>query len=85
MDTKVTLKFDKDVVQKAKKFAEKNNMSLSRLTELLLRKVTNEGYASLEDIPVADWVHLIAEGEAEYRTQPRTRKELKDEYFKSRK
>lgn len=85
MDTKVTLRFDKGVVQRAKKFANKNNMSLSRLTELLLRKVTDEGFASLEDIPVAEWVHLIAEGEAEYHTKRRSRTELKNQYFKSRK
>ena len=35
MDAKVTLHFDKDAIEKAKEFAAANNISLSRLTELL--------------------------------------------------
>ena len=33
MDTKVTLSFNETVINKAKKYAEKNNISLSRLVE----------------------------------------------------
>jgi len=32
MDVKITLSFDKEVIKNAKKFALKNNISLSRLT-----------------------------------------------------
>jgi Family of unknown function (DUF6364) len=84
MDAKVTLSFDASVIGKAKQFAEENNISLSRLTEFLLRKATTGHYKSLEDFPVSDWVSVVSEGQAEYITKPRKNKELKAEYFKSR-
>jgi antitoxin component of RelBE/YafQ-DinJ toxin-antitoxin module len=71
MDAKVTLSFDQEVIQSAKAFAEKNNISLSRLTEFLLRQITSNQYSSIEDLPIADWISIVAEGEAEYRTKPR--------------
>jgi hypothetical protein len=40
MDAKVTLSFDEEVIVLAKEFAAKNNISLSRLTEFLLKKAT---------------------------------------------
>ena len=85
MDTKITLSFDAGVIRKAKQFAEANNISLSRLTEMLLRKVTSSDYQNLEDLPIADWVNLIAEGEVQYRTRGRKRKNMKDEFYKSKK
>ena len=63
MDAKVTLSFDENIIRKAKKYAENNNISLSRLTEFLLRKVTSNSYQSLEDLPISDWVSIVAEGE----------------------
>ncbi|HVY74939.1 MAG TPA: DUF6364 family protein [Puia sp.] len=83
MDAKITLSFDEDIIKKAKKYAKKNNISLSRLTEFLLRKATGDQYQSLEDLPIADWVNMISEGKVEYLTKPRRNRELKQEYFKS--
>jgi len=85
MDAKITLSFDKAVILKAKEFAGQNNISLSRLMELLLRKVTSKKYKTLEDLPISDWVHIVSEGPAEYITRKRSRKEMKEEFFKSRK
>ena len=85
MDTKVTLSFDKSVISNAKKFAEENNISLSRLTEFLLRKVTSKHYKSLEELPISNWVTLVSEGEIEYVTKQRSNKVLKANYFKSKK
>jgi hypothetical protein len=85
MDIKVTLSFDQDTIEKAKKFAESQNMSLSRLTEFLYHKITSGHYKSLEELPVSDWVNLLAEGPAEYKTKARSRKSVKREYFKKRK
>lgn len=85
MDAKITLSFDESVIKKAKRYAEKNNISLSRLTEFLLQKITSNNYASLEDLPISDWVNTVAEGEVEYKTKARKNKELKAEYFKSKK
>jgi len=86
MDNKITLSFDESVILKAKKYAEKNNISLSRLIEFLLKKVTSTNYNSLEDFPISDWVQQVAEGKAVYQTKARrTRKAAKEEYFKSMK
>lgn len=85
MDAKVTLSFNKSIIDKAKEFADKNNMSLSRLTEFLLSKVTSDHYQSLEDLPISDWVSMVSEGEAIYETKARKSKDLKKEYFKSKK
>jgi hypothetical protein len=85
MDAKVTLSFDATIVRKAKNYAENNNISLSRLTEFLLRKVTSDPYQSLEDLPISDWVNVVAEGEVEYKTKAKKNKDLKAEYFKSKK
>ena len=86
MDNKITLSFDESVISKAKKYAERNNISLSRLIEFLLKKVAANNYSSLEDFPIADWVQQVAEGEAVYQTKARrTRKAAKEEFFKSRK
>lgn len=83
MDTKLTLNFDSDVIEKAKTFAESRGISLSRLTEYLYRQVTSGNYISIDDFPIADWVNKVAEGEAVYKR--RSRKSTKDEYYSSRK
>lgn len=86
MDSKITLSFDEVVITKAKKYAANNNISLSRLTEFLLKKVTSSNYENIEDFPISDWVFQVAEGPAEYETKAkRTRKKAKEEFFKSKK
>ena len=84
MDAKVTLSFNQEVINKAKRFADANNISLSRMIEYLLQKVTSSNYNSLEDFPISDWVHQIAEGEAVYQTKQKTRKSTKAEFYKSK-
>jgi hypothetical protein len=84
MDAKITLSFDEDVIEKAKRFADRQNISLSRLTEMLYRKITSSNYATLEDLPISSWVNEIAAGEAEYKTKQRSKKSMKKEYYKSR-
>jgi hypothetical protein len=85
MDSKITLSFDKQVISNAKKYAEANNISLSRLTEFLLTKVISSNYKTIDSLPVADWVSILSEGPVEYQTKAKTRKMLKDEYYKSKK
>jgi hypothetical protein len=84
MDSKITLSFDEEVINKAKKFADDQNISLSRLTEFLYSRIVSGHYKSLEDLPVADWVNMVSEGEAEYKTKKRSRKSIKNEFMKSR-
>jgi hypothetical protein len=85
MDAKITLSFDEQIIAKAKKFADSQNISLSRLTEMLFRKITGGSYSNLEELPISDWVSELAEGKAVYKTKHTHRKALKAEYFKSRK
>lgn len=83
MKKRITLSFDEKVIAKAKTFASENNISLSQLTELLLMKVISGNYKSLQQFPVADWVKEISTGKAYYAT--RSGKQVKEEYFESRK
>ena len=83
MDAKVTLSFDEAVVNKAKRYAERNNISLSRLVEFLLQRTTSGNYLSLEDLPISEWVSQVADGDAVYKTKKRSRKAAKAEYFSS--
>ncbi|HYK75995.1 MAG TPA: DUF6364 family protein [Daejeonella sp.] len=86
MDSKITLSFNRDIIQRAKKYAADNHISLSRLIEHLLKQVTNHSYKSLEDFPISDWVSQVAEGEVEYKRARKTsRKTLKDEFFNAKK
>lgn len=85
MDAKITLSFDEQVIIKAKRFAEENNISLSRLIEFLLSKVTNSSYKALDELPVSDWISMLSEGKTEYVRSPRKNKDLKKEYYGSRK
>jgi hypothetical protein len=85
MDAKITLSFNEDIINKAKKFADSQNISLSRLTEFLYAQITSGHYKNLEELPVSSWVLELAEGQAEYKTKPKSRKAMKAEYMKSRK
>jgi Family of unknown function (DUF6364) len=86
MDVKITLSFNESVIDKAKRYAEKNNMSLSRLTEFLYEKITSGNYNSLEDFEISSWVNMVAEGPAEYTTvQKKKKKSIKKEFFESKK
>ncbi|GAB2484457.1 DUF6364 family protein [Algoriphagus taiwanensis] len=85
MDTKITLSFNKDIIDRAKDFADQNNISLSRLTEFLYAQMTSKNYKSLDELPIADWVSMVSEGEVEYKRMPSSRKAMKDEFFDSKK
>ncbi|MFZ2907298.1 MAG: DUF6364 family protein [Cyclobacteriaceae bacterium] len=85
MDAKITLSFDEQIIAKAKRFADSQNISLSRLTEMLYSKIVSGGYTNLEELPISDWVNELAEGKAVYKTKSSHRKALKAEFFKSRK
>lgn len=85
MDAKVTLSFNKGIIERAKAYAESQNMSLSRMLELLLDKVTTKQYASIEEFPISDWVNALAEGKSEYVTSAKSRAKLKSEYHSRKK
>ncbi len=84
MDAKITLSFDEKIIARAKKYAEKNNISLSRLMEFVLDNITHHQYQSLEEMPIAEWVNKLAEGNAEYLSKPKNYTKQKQE-FRNRK
>jgi len=84
MDAKITLSFDRNVIEKAKEFASQNNISLSRLTEFIFRQITQNQYKTLNELPVSDWVNMVAEDRPEYKRTP-SRKDLKSEFLDSQK
>jgi len=81
MDIKLTLSFNEEIINKAKIYAAERNLSLSRLTELLLTKVVTSKNYSLDELPIADWVNNIAEPVAEYKKKKSTSKDLKKEFY----
>jgi hypothetical protein len=86
MDARITLSFNEQVINKAKKYAEAHHISLSRLTEFLYQQITSGQYPNLEELPVSDWVNMVAEGQVEYKTaKSKSRKAMKKEYFQSKK
>jgi antitoxin component of RelBE/YafQ-DinJ toxin-antitoxin module len=85
MDAKITLSFDAKVIENAKKYAASQGISLSRLMEIFLSKITSENYKNLEDFPIDDWVKSLAEGEVSYVKKQISQKKMKDEYFNSKK
>ena len=85
MDAKITLSFEESVITAAKKYAEKHNISLSRLTEFIYKKMTSSNYYSIENLPISEWVQIVSEGETEYQRTPVSKKEMKQEYLESKK
>ncbi|QGY47885.1 hypothetical protein GM418_30780 [Maribellus comscasis] len=65
MDTKLTLKLDKFVIERAKKYAATNKRSLSRLIEAYLKSLTKdnpEGNLNDEDFEISPFVKSLATG-----------------------
>lgn len=61
MDTKLTLKLDKKVIEKAKEYAAKQKVSLSWLFENYLKAITtNHDEEKIEDIEISDFVKSIS-------------------------
>jgi hypothetical protein len=66
METKLTLKLDKTVIETAKRYAEKNNRSLSRLVENYFRNLTSSNISRKKHAPLVESLTgVISEKEAE--------------------
>jgi hypothetical protein len=59
MDTKLTLKLDQSVIERAKKFASDKKISLSKLVENYLDSVTKE---KVDDFEISPFIRSIASG-----------------------
>ena len=73
MDAKLTLKLNSSVIEKAKSYARKKNVSLSRLIESYLNHITSSHVESDEATPLvkslSGVIHMskAADSKAEYR------------------
>ncbi len=61
MDTKLTLKLNEAVIERAKRYAAGKKMSLSRLIENYLDSLTNN---TGEDLDISPFVKSIASGKS---------------------
>jgi hypothetical protein len=63
MDTKLTLKLDKEIIEKAKDYASSKNRSLSRLIESYLKSLVNtDKTESNDDIEISPFVKSLQTG-----------------------
>lgn len=60
MDTKLTLKLDKDVIEKAKIYVAKQNISLSSMVENYLKAITSNNKEETNDNEISDFVKSIS-------------------------
>ncbi len=73
MDTKLTLKLNQRIIEKAKEYASNNNTSLSRIVEAYLQSLTTENDSS--EFEISPFVKSIATG-----TEIPADLDYKDEY-----
>jgi hypothetical protein len=63
MDTKLTLKLDKLVIERAKEYASSQNRSLSRIIESYLKSLINqENLINEDDIKISPFVKSMSTG-----------------------
>lgn len=62
MDSKLTLKLNNDVIEKAKQYAHSHNISLSRLVESFLASVSSTVHAEDKDIVISPFISSLADG-----------------------
>lgn len=62
MDSKLTLKLDRDVIENAKKYASNKKLSLSRIIENYLQSLT-EG-SNVDDFEISPFVKSISTGKS---------------------
>ncbi len=68
MDTKLTLKLNKNVIELAKKYAKENNISISRMVENYLRAITKNKNNHIEVSPLVESLTGVIElKEDDYR------------------
>lgn len=60
MDTKLTLKLDQEIIEKAKHYASKKKISLSRIVENYLNSLTSD--KENNDIQISPFVKSLSSG-----------------------
>ncbi|NBC58928.1 MAG: hypothetical protein GVY05_11675 [Bacteroidetes bacterium] len=62
MDTKLTLKLDQDVIEKAKQYASEKKMSLSRIVEFYFQSITSKN--KIDDFEISPFIKSISTGKS---------------------
>ena len=62
MDSKLTLKLDKSVIEQPKQYAKEQQISLSRLIENYLASLTQKDKSNKKEIEISPFVKSIATG-----------------------
>lgn len=62
MDTKLTLKLNQEIIEKAKKYASDKKLSLSRIVEFYLQSLTRENKE--DDFEISPFVKSISTGKS---------------------
>ena len=62
MDTKLTLKLDQEIIEKAKHYAAENKLSLSRIVENYLNSLTSDKTKTNNDIQISPFVKSLSSG-----------------------
>lgn len=60
MDTKLTLKLDQEIIEKAKQYASEKKISLSRIIENYLNSLTSE--KTKDDLQISPFVKSLSSG-----------------------
>ena len=68
MDTKLTLKLDKHIIESAKKYAKDKKISLSKLIETYLKSITKESEEKADITPFVESLSgVIHLSESDYK------------------
>ncbi|MFH0999541.1 MAG: DUF6364 family protein [Bacteroidota bacterium] len=68
MDTKLTLKLDKLIIESAKEYAKEKNISLSKMIENYLQAITNKQKKEIEISPlVQSLIGVIGNQNEDYK------------------
>ena len=59
MDTKLTLKLDQEIIERAKQYASNKKLSLSRLIENYLNSLTSEN-SGVNELPISPFVKSLS-------------------------
>ena len=62
MDTKLTLKLDKDIIERAKQYASANKRSLSGIIESYLQSLISLDTNKADDIEITPFIKSISSG-----------------------
>jgi dsDNA-specific endonuclease/ATPase MutS2 len=80
MDTKLTLKLDKTIIEKAKKYASQHKTSLSKMIENYLNSITRKSQSNLEITPLVESLSGVIKIEKDFDYKKEYASHLDEKY-----